>query len=59
MQAGVKLKGYQVWSLTDNFEWAHGYSKRFGIVYMDYKTQARTPKKSAHWYRAVISNSGF
>ncbi len=59
MQAGVKLKGYQVWSLIDNFEWAHGYSKRFGIVYVDYKTQARTLKKSAHWYREVINNSGF
>jgi len=59
MQAGVKLKGYQVWSLIDNFEWAYGYSKRFGIVYVDYKTQARTLKKSAHWYRELISNSGF
>jgi beta-glucosidase len=59
MQDGVKLAGYQVWSLIDNFEWAHGFSKRFGIVYVDYKTQARTLKKSAHWYREVINNSGF
>ncbi|UCF99775.1 MAG: beta-glucosidase [Spirochaetaceae bacterium] len=59
MQEGVKLKGYYVWSLIDNFEWAYGVSKRFGIVYVDYKTQARTLKSSAHWYREVIGNSGF
>lgn len=52
--AGVPLKGYYVWSLLDNFEWAWGYSKRFGIVYVDYKTQARTPKASALWYRDFI-----
>ena len=59
IQAGVKLKGYYVWSLIDNFEWAHGYSKRFGVVYVDYDTQARILKESAHWYREVINNSGF
>jgi beta-glucosidase len=59
MQDGVKLKGYQVWSLLDNFEWAYGYSKRFGIVHVDYQTQARTLKKSAHWYRQVIADNGF
>jgi beta-glucosidase len=59
IRAGVKLKGYYVWSLIDNFEWAHGYSKRFGIVYVDYDTQARILKESAHWYREVINNSGF
>jgi beta-glucosidase len=59
MQEGVKLKGYQVWSMIDNFEWAYGYAKRFGIVHVDYNTQARTLKQSAHWYREVIANSGF
>jgi beta-glucosidase len=51
---GVDLRGYFVWSLLDNFEWAHGYSKRFGIVHVDYATQARTPKQSARWYAEVI-----
>ena len=59
MQQGVKLKGYYVWSLIDNFEWAYGYSKRFGIVYVDYKSQERILKNSAHWYREVIADSGF
>jgi beta-glucosidase len=52
--AGVPLRGYFVWSLLDNFEWAHGYSKRFGLVYVDYATQQRLPKASASWYRDVI-----
>lgn len=51
---GVRLGGYFVWSLMDNFEWAHGYGKRFGIVYTDYPTQRRIPKASAHWYSQVI-----
>jgi beta-glucosidase len=59
MQQGVRLKGYQVWSFMDNFEWAHGFSKRFGIVHVDYRTQARTLKESANWYGEVIENSGF
>ncbi|MGE5540528.1 MAG: GH1 family beta-glucosidase [Gemmatimonas sp.] len=46
---GARLKGYFVWSLLDNFEWANGYSKRFGIVRVDYATQRRTPKASYHW----------
>jgi beta-glucosidase len=54
MMSGVRLGGYFVWSLMDNFEWAHGYSKRFGIVHVDYATQKRTPKLSAAWYAQVI-----
>lgn len=56
---GVNLKGYFVWSLMDNFEWALGYSKRFGIVYVDYPTQKRIIKKSGWWYRGVIADNGF
>jgi beta-glucosidase len=58
IEAGVDLRGYLVWSLMDNFEWAEGYSKRFGIVHVDYRTQQRTPKDSASWYRDVISRGG-
>jgi len=58
IQAGANLKGYFVWSLMDNYEWTSGYGKRFGIVYVDYATQKRTPKKSAHWYSAVIARNG-
>jgi len=53
---GVPVKGYFVWSLLDNFEWAHGYSKRFGLVYVDYPTLARVPKDSFYWYRDFIAN---
>jgi len=56
MQRGVDLRGYQVWSLLDNFEWGYGYTKRFGIVHVDYDTQQRTLKDSAHWYRELISS---
>lgn len=52
--AGVDLQGYYVWSFLDNFEWAEGYSKRFGLVFVDYGTQVRIPKASAHWYSDVI-----
>ncbi len=55
---GVDLKGYFVWSLLDNFEWAEGYSKRFGLVRVDYATQRRTPKSSARWYAGVIGRNG-
>ncbi|MDT0475613.1 GH1 family beta-glucosidase [Streptomyces sp. DSM 41014] len=48
---GADVRGYYLWSLMDNFEWAYGYGKRFGAVYVDYATQARTPKSSALWYR--------
>ena len=51
--AGVPLDGYFAWSLLDNFEWAFGYEKRFGLVYVDYETQQRIPKQSALWYRDV------
>ncbi|MGI5139789.1 GH1 family beta-glucosidase [Streptomyces sp. CA-106110] len=47
---GADVRGYYLWSLMDNFEWAYGYEKRFGAVYVDYATLARTPKSSAHWY---------
>ena len=52
--AGVPVEGYYAWSLLDNFEWAEGYAKRFGLVHVDYATQIRTPKLSAHWYAEVI-----
>ena len=54
---GYPVKGYFLWSLLDNFEWADGYSKRFGIHYVDFKTQKRTPKLSAEWYREVIAKN--
>ncbi len=54
---GFPVKGYFLWSLLDNFEWADGYSKRFGLHYVDFKTQVRTPKLSAEWYREVIARS--
>jgi beta-glucosidase len=54
MRQGVPMKGYMVWSLLDNFEWASGYAKRFGIVHVDYETQHRTLKDSALWYRAFL-----
>jgi beta-glucosidase len=55
MEAGADVRGYFVWSLLDNYEWAYGYSKRFGIVHVDYTTQTRTWKDSAHWYRDQIT----
>jgi beta-glucosidase len=54
--AGVPVKGYFVWSLLDNFEWAYGYGKRFGIVYVDYPTLDRVPKDSFYWYRDLIGS---
>ncbi len=58
MERGVDLRGYLVWSFLDNFEWAEGYSKRFGLVFVDYGTQKRTPKASARWYSGVIRRGG-
>jgi len=55
LEGGVPLSGYFAWSLMDNFEWAHGYEKRFGLYWVDYKTQKRIPKDSALWYHGVIS----
>jgi beta-glucosidase len=55
--AGVPVKGYFVWSLLDNFEWALGYDRRFGIVYVDYATQKRIPKDSFYFYRE-LANGG-
>ena len=55
---GIPVRGYFLWSLMDNFEWADGYTNRFGLHYVDYKTQKRTPKLSALFYREVISRNG-
>ncbi|MFD9302063.1 GH1 family beta-glucosidase [Streptomyces sp. NPDC060048] len=58
IEDGADVRGYFVWSLLDNFEWTYGYSKRFGIVHVDFATQRRTPKDSAHWYADVIARGG-
>ena len=55
---GADVRGYFAWTLLDNFEWGYGYSKRFGIVHVDYETQQRTPKDSARFYREVIRTNG-
>ena len=52
---GVPVRGYFLWSLLDNFEWAFGFSRRFGIVYVDFETLERVPKESFHWYRDFIA----
>ncbi|MEV4543363.1 GH1 family beta-glucosidase [Micromonospora echinaurantiaca] len=56
--AGVPLESFHVWSLLDNFEWAEGYDQRWGLIYVDYPTQRRVLKRSAHWYRTVIARNG-
>ena len=58
MQAGVPVSGYFVWSLLDNFEWAFGYSKRFGLVHVDFETQKRTVKDSGRWFAGVVEENG-
>lgn len=55
---GVPVLGYQQWSVMDNFEWCSGYDKRFGLIYVDYRTLERTPKDSARWYAQVIRTDG-
>jgi beta-glucosidase len=58
VEQGVDLRGYFNWSLMDNFEWAYGYDKRFGLVWIDYDTGQRIPKQSAVWYSQVIAQNG-
>jgi beta-glucosidase len=57
ISAGVPVEGYLAWSLLDNFEWAYGYSQRFGLVHVDFATQARTVKSSGHWYAGVVATN--
>ena len=55
---GVPVLGYFYWSFFDNFEWAHGYQERFGLVYVNYQTQERILKDSAYWYQQVMATNG-
>jgi beta-glucosidase len=57
IESGIDVRGYFVWSLMDNFEWAYGYEPRFGLIYVDYATQKRLPKLSARWYSEVIKDN--
>jgi beta-glucosidase len=59
VQEGVPVLGYFCWSLMDNFEWALGYGPRFGLVYVDYPTQARIIKDSGRWFSRAIRHNGF
>jgi beta-glucosidase len=54
LREGVPLRGYFIRSLMDNFEWGHGYTQRFGLVYIDYATQPRLWKDNAHWYQQFL-----
>ena len=58
MEDGADIRGYFHWSLMDNFEWCRGYADRFGLLYVDYATQQRIWKDSAHWYRDMIASNG-
>ena len=55
IETGVPLEGYFIWSLMDNFEWSHGYTRRFGLLYVDYATQRRINKDSARWYQEFLA----
>jgi beta-glucosidase len=57
MQDGVDIRGYFVWSLLDNFEWSHGFTKRFGLIHVDFNDQKRTIKDSGEWYSRVITSN--
>jgi len=59
MDEGVPVKGYFHWSLMDNFEWSLGYGQRFGLVYVDFRTQKRTVKDSGRWFADLIHEKGF
>ena len=59
IEDGIPIDGYFAWSFMDNFEWAFGYTKRFGIVRVNYETQQRTVKQSGHWLKAVYNDNGF
>ena len=58
VEDGTEVAGYFVWSLLDNFEWASGYTERFGLVQVDYETQKRTMKDSSFWFKEVIGRNG-
>jgi beta-glucosidase len=58
IKEGIPLKGFYVWSFMDNFEWSFGYSKRFGIIHVDFQTLKRSPKDSAYFFRDVIAGYG-
>jgi beta-glucosidase len=58
IESGIDIRGYFLWSLMDNFEWAEGYEARFGIVHVNYATQVRTVKMSGHWYAHLIGSRG-
>jgi len=58
IEIGVPLKGYFVWSLLDNFEWGHGFTQRFGLIWVDFATGRRTVKDSGWWFRQVIEMNG-
>ena len=57
MSEGADVRGYHAWSLLDNFEWAEGYSQRFGLAYVDFNTRARTMKDSGRWYSKVAAEN--